>query len=117
MKRFFQLISCAALMALATTSFGQDANAKMSRASDLTSMLTRALNLSPEQSSSIKSMAVNYYAEIDVIAANTETFEEKKKELDKNYDLKLKEILTKEQIEKFEEMKKDELKRREAEKK
>jgi hypothetical protein len=118
MKRFFQLISCVALMAFATTSFAQTGvNAKMERASDLTTSFTTALNLSQEQANTFKTMAVNFYNEIDVLSKDTETFEMKKKELENSYLLKLKEILSKEQIEKLEQMQRDEIKIKEAEKK
>lgn len=105
MKRFFQLITCVALMAAANTSFAQTADAKADRPSEMTAKYTRALKLSPEQTGSIKSLAVNYYAELDVLAADKSTYEAKKIELDNAYEVKVKAVLNAEQITQYDELK------------
>ncbi len=105
MKRFFQLISCAALMALSTATFAQTVDAKKDKATDLTDKITRTCELSPEQAGSVKSLAVNYFAELDVLAQDKATYKEKKAEVEKKYEAKLKELMTAEQITKLEEMK------------
>lgn len=104
MKRFFQLISCAALMALSTASFAQTADAKKDKATELTSKITLACELTPEQAGSVKSLAVNYFAELDAIAQDKSTFRTKKVEVEKKYEAKLKELMTADQIVKFDEM-------------
>jgi hypothetical protein len=105
MKRFLQLISCVALMAVANTSFAQTADAKADRPSEMTAKYSKALKLTPDQTGSIKSLAVNYYAELDVLAADKATFEAKKIELDNAYEVKVKAILNAEQITQYDELK------------
>ncbi len=105
MKRFLQLISCVALMAAANTSFAQTADAKVDRPSEMTAKFTKALKLTPEQTGSIKSLAVNYFAELDVLAADKETYEAKKIILDSSYDEKVMAVLNAEQITQFNEIK------------
>lgn len=107
MKRFFQLITCVALMAAANTSFAQTADAKADRPSEMTAKYSRALKLSPEQTGSIKSIAVNYFADLDVLAADKATYEAKKVELDAAYEVKVKAILTPEQITEYDALKAD----------
>ena len=105
MKRFLQLISCVALMAAANSSFAQTADAKADRPSEMTAKYTKALKLTPDQTGSIKSLAVNYYAELDVLAANKETYEAKKLNLDSIYDEKVIAVLNAEQITQYNEIK------------
>lgn len=104
MKRFFQLITCVALMAFASSSYAQTVDAKADRASEMTAKITRSLKLTPDQTGSIKSLAVNYFAELDVLAADQTTYEAKKLTLDSSYEEKVKAILTSEQLTHYDEL-------------
>ena len=105
MKRLLQLISCVALMTLANTSFAQTTDTKVDRPTEMTTKLTKALKLTPEQTGSIKSLAVNYFAELDVLAADKENYEAKKLSLDSKYDEKVIAVLNAEQLTQYNEIK------------
>jgi hypothetical protein len=107
MKRFFQLISCVAFVALSTSSFAQTDETKKDKATELVAKITRTCELTPEQSGTLKSLAVNYFAELDALAQDKSTYKEKKAALDRNYDTKLKEIMTAEQYAKMQEMREE----------
>lgn len=108
MKRFFKYIACAAFMTIAATSFAQTtegAAGRKDKAAEATRVLTTELSLTSEQQTTVKTMADKYYADLNLLKRDKETFDAKKKELDAQYEAELRKIFTEEQIVKFDALK------------
>lgn len=105
-----KIIRIFTLVAFVTTSFiasaqettGSNAREKKDPAFELTNQIDRKLTLTAEQRPIVMEYAADYLNQIEILKKDKATYEEKRKELDGKYIVKMKEILTPEQDEKYE---------------